>query len=352
MRVSLTTELASGVDALYLSGRAAIAGELLERLEKIRCEAIELDARLPFQFGSLEMTLAPHAFGKYRYSLDHPYGRIGITPSAKLPAIRVQPRAEFLHGVGPDSTADAFRDLLEQVVGPVRLTVSRLDLFADFQGWTLTGDDRKNFVCRARSTAVYEEDEVLNGLTFGKRDSGTISARLYDKTIEMAKSGSGYWPDIWGEAFNPSQPVVRVEFEVERGALREFGVNTPDEVLKVTGSLWTYLTGQWLSLRTPSLDATKSRWPVAPEWEVVRHAKVGNDDYGIDRMYTGKRQGTLANLMPGLVGYLASFGALVNAGSFDELVPELRRYVAEYSADSDVSFDWRVFQKWRELALV
>lgn len=352
MQLSTSTELASGVDALYLSGRAALRGELLERLETIRCEAIELDSRLPFQFGSLEMTLAPHAFGKYRYSLDHPYGRIGITPSAKLPAIRIQPRAEFLHGVGPGGAADAFQDLLEQVVGPVRLTVSRLDLFADFQGWTLTGDDRRNFVCRARSTAVYEEDEVLNGLTFGKRDSGTISARLYDKTIEVAKSGSGYWADIWGAAFDPSRPVVRVEFEIERGALREFGVNTPDEVLKATGSLWAYLTGQWLSLRVASPDSTKSRWPVAAEWEVVRHAKVGNDDYGINRMYAGKRRGTLANLMPGLVGYLASFGALVNAGSFDELVPELRRYVAEYSADSDVSFDWRVFQKWRELALV
>jgi hypothetical protein len=40
-------EVASGVDALYLSGRAALPPSLVERLENARTEAVALDARPP-----------------------------------------------------------------------------------------------------------------------------------------------------------------------------------------------------------------------------------------------------------------------------------------------------------------
>jgi len=349
MRVATLTELASGVDALYLSGRAAPPASLLERLESARTEAVALDARPPFQFGALEMRIAPHSFGKYRYCLDHPYGRIGLTPSSKLPALRIQPRAEFLHGIGAEATVDAFRDLIEAEVGPVRLSVSRLDLFADFQGWALSGDDRGHFLCRARDTATYEADEDLRGLQFGKRSSGTVSARLYDKTEEMTSSGSNYWLDIWGERCDRDRPVLRVEFELGRVALREFGLDTPEDVLAATGSLWTYLTSKWLTYRTPTIDATKSRWPLAPEWESVTRASVADSSHGIERMYAGKRRGQLINLMPGLVGYLASFGALTDSPDFARMIPVLAEFLNRYARDSGKTLDWRIFLKQQAL---
>ena len=348
----MLTELASGVDAIYLSGRAALPQSLLERLESAREEAIALAARPPFQFGALEMFIAPHSFGKYRYCLDHPFGRIGLTPSEKLPAIRVQPRAEFLHGVGAEATVDSFRDLIEPEVGPSKFSVSRVDLFADFQGWNLSGDDRNRFLCRARETATYEADQHLNGLQFAKRSSGTVSARLYDKTVEMQTTGSNYWLDIWGEHFDPEKSVLRVEFEVGRAALREFGLDGPESVLAATGSLWSYLTTKWLTYRSPTNDETKSRWPFAPEWEAVSRASVADGDFGIERMYEGKRRGKLMNLMPGLVGYLASFGALTDSPDFSRLVPVLGEHLHRYAQDSGVSLDWRIFLKQRELALL
>src|SRR5665213_3472502 len=136
-------ELASGVDALYLSGRALLPGELLARLDAVRATAVEFDASVPFDFGGMAFALAPHAFGKHRFCLEHPYGRVGLTSSSKLPALRIQPRAEFLHGVGPRAAVEAFREVLEMECGPVVLLVSRLDLFADFQGWGLHGDQRR-----------------------------------------------------------------------------------------------------------------------------------------------------------------------------------------------------------------
>ena len=352
MRVATPTELASGVDALYLSGRAALPSPLLDRLESAREEAIALDARPPFQFGALEMFIAPHSFGKYRYSLEHPYGRIGITSSMQLPAIRVQPRAEFLHGVGAEVAVDSFRDLLESEVGPVMFSVGRIDLFADFQGWNLSGDERGKFVCRSQETATYESDEHLNGLQFGKRSTGTVSARLYDKTVEMKNSGSDYWRTIWADRYDPEQSVFRVEFEIGRSAIREFGLDDPESVLAASGSLWAYLTTKWLTFRTPTADGTKSRWPIAPEWEAVSRASVVDGDFGIERMYAGKRRGKLNNLMPGLVGYLAAFGALTDCHDFARLVPVLDSHLRQYAEDSGRSLAWRIFLKQRELALI
>ena len=91
------------------------------------------------------MLMAPHAWAKHRYCLTHAFGRIGISPSLNLPAFRIQPRAEFLHGVGVRAAVQGFRDLIEDECGIVKLQVSRIDLFADFQGWDLSGDDPQTF---------------------------------------------------------------------------------------------------------------------------------------------------------------------------------------------------------------
>ena len=70
------------------------------------------------------------------------------------------------------------RASLEAECGPVRFTVSRIDLHADFQGWLLTGDDRHNFVSRATCLTTFEDGSASNGLQFGKQ--GSKDARLHD----------------------------------------------------------------------------------------------------------------------------------------------------------------------------
>lgn len=351
MRVPNLIEVASGVDALYLSGRASLPDDLLARLEASRTLANELGGSPPFQFGALELLMSPFAFGKHRYCLIHPFGRIGITPSLSLPAFRIQPRAEFLHGVGPRAATQGFRDLIEEECGYVKLQVSRVDLFADFQGWDLSGDERGAFVCRASNLGTFEDNGTLTGLQFGKRSSGTIDARVYNKSIEILTSGSDYWHDVWNENYDPSRDVLRVEFEVLRGALREFGLNDPDETLDATGSLWAYLTA-WLSYRVPTGDHTRSRWPVAPQWEEVQHATIGEGSFGLERMYRGKQRGELFKMMPAFVGYLARFGALSDSRSEAEMLEVLEDYLRRYAKETHLSMDHRIWQKRRSLELL
>jgi hypothetical protein len=344
-------ELASGVDALYLSGRANLTGEFLGRLEVARGEADRSKSAVPFQFNGVEYQLKPHSWQRYRYCLDHPWGRVGFTVSKFLPVIRVQPHTEFLQGFGPRAVVAWYRDHFEGELGAVLLTVNRLDLFADFQGWSLNGDMRREFVSRSRSLITFEENEVFTGFNFGKRKTGTVNARLYDKTIRIEENGEHYWKMIWGEKFDPSKSVLRIEFEMAGAALREFGLTSPEDVLDAAGSLWTYLTNDWLTHRVPGLDETKSRWAISSQWECVQRATIGEGSHGLNRMYLGKRRGGVASIMSGLEGYLASFGAYAEASSLDDMLPHLRDALRQRERDTGVSFGERVEDKHRKFGL-
>jgi len=351
MQVDSIVELSSGVDALYLSGRAALTIDFLDRLDALRMLADQHEGPVEVTLGWLTMQLQPRKWGLYRYCLDHPLARIGFSPKTKIPAIRVQPRAEFLHGYGVENVVEWTRDLLESECGPVLLEVSRIDLYADFQGWDVTGDQRHEFLCRADARNLFETAEEFNGLKIGKRESGTISARLYDKTIESAKSGTAYWKELWGEEFDSSASVLRVEFELHREVLRQFGVSTPNEVLAVTGSMWHYLTHDWLTHRVPTNDDTKARWPISPAWQAVQRARIAGDSIGIDRTYGAKQSGLLSNLMPSLVGQLANFGALTGSDSMIDLIPNLERHLNLYARTSGRSMSSRITEKKEKFAL-
>ena len=179
-------ELASGVDSLYLSGWTELPEGLLARLDVAKGRAQAAENAVSFRFGGVEFGLAPYGLQKYQYRLSNEYGVLGITPSSKLPPIRFQPRAEFLQGLGVESAVDAIGYLLESEVGEHRLSVARVDLFSDWQGWSPTFADEDRFVRRARHLVADKEGDDWTGFTFGRRSSKRIGGRIYDKTAEIA----------------------------------------------------------------------------------------------------------------------------------------------------------------------
>ncbi len=345
-------EMASGVDALYLSGWTILPGELLGRLEVARCEADRLKTSVPFSLDGVEYQLKPHSWQRYRYCLDHAWGRVGFTISSHLPAIRVQPHTAFLQGYGPRAAVNWYRDHLESECGVVLLSVNRLDLFADFQGWDVNGDTRHEFLCRSKSRTTFEENGLFTGFNFGKRKTGTVNSRLYDKTLRVEENGEHYWKMIWSERFDPAKRVLRVEFELASAVLREFGLSDPDEVLDASGALWMYLTGDWLTHRIPGTDQTKTRWALSAQWRDVQCATIGENSYGLNRMYLGKRRGGVAGIISALEGYLSSFGAYAEAPTLDDMLPHLRDALEQRERDTGVSLRERVDEKHRRFGLL
>lgn len=349
---SQLTELASGVDSFYVSGSCALPAALIEDLSVRRNEAREIGGSVPIAFGTEVFQVGARGLLRYAFRLDHPHGVVGITTSSSLPALRVQPRAGFIHGVGVEAAIAWFSETLEMVVGgPVAWAASRVDLFHDSHGWTLDAEHRHRFVCRAKQLVTYEGEVGLTGFRFGAGSAADVSARIYDKTEESRAKGSDWWPNKWGDAYRPGERVLRVEFQVGRGLIRQVGLHTPEQVLAELPRLWAYLSEEWLSFREESHDETRSRWPIAPEWRSVQTASLRGDAIGLDRVYAGQRAGSLRQLLPSLRGYMASAGALVGASSLEQTLSRVGRALAADEERSGIAFASRLAEKSLELRI-
>ena len=343
-------ELASGIDALYLSGQATFSESLRGQLEAARTAAVEAGQPQPFTFGNCsEFEIGNYGLRQYPYRLSHAHGLIGLKPDSLVPPIWIQPRAEFLHGVGPLEAARWFQDVLEYRMGRVTLSVNRLDIHGDFQGWEFSAEDRELFVCRAKSRTTYEEEGRWTGFSFGRRKSQTVNARIYDKTEELKQTHAGYLEDIWGSRYVRTERVVRVEFEVSRGGLSAFGLSHPEDVVAAAGALWMHLTSNWLSYRIKTDDQTKSRWPVSAEWQQVQRARIANGAHGIERMVAARHRATLQGLAPSLVGYLASYAALVGTEDVEDTCETIPSLLRRYAGWSGREFADRIAEKAKGL---
>ena len=138
----------------------------------------------------------------------------------------------------------------------------------------------------------------------------------------------------------------RVEFEAGRTILRELEIDTPGDLFARLGGLWGYAT-DWLSFRCPTGDGTRSRWPVAPEWETVRWARLRGDAVGLERTAGGRRAASEKRIVSGLCGYLSSFGALRNAYTISEALAEADPALRDWEQQTGIPFTARVEKKLR-----
>ncbi len=344
-------ELASGVDALYCSGRGLLPDDVIRRLELGRDEAEVTGESVPVEFGGVLFELMPYSLGRYRYRLDHPNGVLGVSPSATLPTIKIQPRAAYIHAVGALNCIRWFRSCLDSEILKLELIASRIDLHVDVQGWSLDGDDRTRFLTRATNRVTYEDSEAFSGFLFGKRKSKTYMARIYDKSLEMRQSRSDYLEDMWGEAYDPDRQVLRVEFEIGRQGLAEFGLRDPEDVIEASGVLWQYCTEQWLTFRSPTEDQTRSRWPLSPEWLRIQRSAVADSGIGLPLVRAGIRRGEGKRIVAQLTGYMVSYAAYFDLDDLEETFAALEPVVRSQCTSRDLSFEKRVKKRRRTIGL-
>ncbi|HEU0153886.1 MAG TPA: hypothetical protein VFQ84_11155 [Arenimonas sp.] len=183
----------------------------------------------------------------------------------------VQVRSEYLTAVGTEEALAVLDGLIPEfgeVSGPG--TLSRIDLFVDFTTdldfTSLPGD---HWVKRCRKRDIHEDRDYVTGMAFGAGNE--VSARLYDKTRELLKSGKDYLKPLWAaQGWEEGQTVWRMEFQVRREGLPDELKGPALDAVPLLGLLWRYLTTEWLRLAIPSdSDDTRTRWPVHPLWEAL-----------------------------------------------------------------------------------
>jgi hypothetical protein len=339
-------ELSSGIDALYLSARGTVPEVLLDELDAHKNTARDTETPVDATLGGYPVRVLGSGWGKYRYCAVHELARIGVTRSERLPAVRIQPTALALHSIGPAQTVLFARNVLDAAgIADAVLSVSRLDLHSDWQQLWIDAHERTSFVTYSDRRALYEVADQLTGLNFGKRGAA-IYARIYDKTREAADHGHDYWAELWGPAYDPEVPVMRIEFEFTRNGLREFGIDTPEQAFDMTGALWAYATQQWLTLRVPTAaDDTRSRWPLDPRWIAVQRSQLTGTSIPAERIRAGQHAGTLRKMIAAITGYLT--GAAVPLGTFDidDTLDAIIPHLVAHANQSGISFADRIATK-------
>ena len=332
------TLLASGVDTLHLSARGEVRNEVWEAVEaaKQRAQTAEEPVAFDFPVTAQAFLVKPHGLRGYSYWLASPDFELMLGRSQRFPAALAQLHSAYLHSMGPEWAVDLVAQLLrlEVFAGPPDLVVSRVDVYADTQGWELELADLDRFVCRARVRRGFvERDHVfksgrrLTGFMFGR---GAMAARLYDKTAEIGRRGVSWLPDLWGQERAEDRPVWRLEFQVRRDALAEFQLRTAGEVLASVQDLWRYGTVDWLTLRVPTADRRERRWPLDPLWREVQAVIIAPSVSGVVRRRL--LQATEERIVQGLQGHVTSWAALRGRrhlhGTLEAVRPILERYLA------------------------
>jgi hypothetical protein len=127
-------------------------------------------------------------------------------------------------------------------------------------------------VKRCRKRDIHEEANKVTGISFGPGND--LSARLYDKTLEITKSGKEYLKALWAEnGYVEGDTVLRLEFQSRRDVFPPAMKGVAIQTLPHLGVWWRYLGTEWLRLAIPSdSDETVTRWPTHPAWQALVQA--------------------------------------------------------------------------------
>lgn len=117
------------------------------------------------------------------------------------------------------------------------------------------------FVSLSSKDSQHRENGTMQTFTLGK---GDIVLRVYDKVAEVNQKSAKVWFfDLWGQ----SEKVWRIEWQVRKPVLRSFGIRTMTDLYTHQGTLLRYLAEEHDTLRCPTSDSNRSRWPLHPLWE-------------------------------------------------------------------------------------
>ena len=345
--------LTHGVDSLYLSFKGQLDRALLETMERLKLEAQEESRPTPIAFeGGPPMVVLPHGWTFYRYALRSTPFDLFLAAGDHVPPVYVRISSFYLHSVGVEDAATAVEELVRGHVmarcQPAR--PSRVDIYADFQGWHPDPDDLRRFVTRGvRNHLYYEPTEEahaglsLTGFRFGKDQ---VVGRLYDKTRELQVSGKDWLLDAWGPRRDPELPVWRLEFQFRREALAGFHLQTAAELFASLQDLWRYGL-EWLSLREPSFDRQRSHWRLAEEWVDLATIEFRPQLAGVLRRRLRDHQELL--VVRALAGCLTSYAALRGVWDLVSAKELAARAVEAHLEQQGRSFDKVVAQKRLQL---
>lgn len=310
-------DLFQGIDSLYVSYRGTLKKGLKELLDEKKKHAQSENEK---EQALATVNIEDHCFEVsdkgaryYSYILVDNWYQIKITASKKntVPTLYVQIASELLNCLGPDFSIYKLREIVNKLLVMIKEeTISRADIFVDF----VTDRDLEEVGKQSLVTKVRKIDKHWDGGFTGWSIGlgGIISARLYEKTVEMKKSNKEYLKEIWAyKGWEAEQRVWRLEFQLERTFLGQMSVKTYSDLLNKVNDVWKYCTSAWLRLAIDDNTQNRTRWKTDPLWEMIQQVRFLDGSYaGVTREVNKARIPSNKILYQnGIAGYMTSYAA-------------------------------------------
>lgn len=202
--------------------------------------------------------------------------------------------------------------------------VSRVDLCADF--WVPGGLSYEfllsHKVTRNDKGKLFLDKNELQ--TYYVADGKSpIQLRVYNKGLEVKQGGTKLWfLELWRR--ESTDDIWRIEFQLRRPALKQFGINSLDDLKEKQAGVWLYLTSKWFSLRLRDNEKAE-RKTIHPFWSAVQECFTHNAaDSDVKRVYGLARAASPEWHLSHIDGCLSSFAALLGITNRDDALHELQ----------------------------
>ena len=338
--------LRHGIDSLYVSYPGKVdpnfAVELQQAKELAQTSNDELVARAAVELGDHLFTVLPRGRGRFAYVMEDNWFSIQVANAVSIPLAYVQIRSEYLTAVGAEEAIATLNEIVEQLGECAAPSISRIDLYVDFVGdHDLTAQPGFAWVKRCRKRDIHEDRDRITGISFGPGNE--LSARLYDKTAEIIKSGKDYLKPLWeAKGWKEGETVWRMEFQSRREAFPDPLKRIAVDALPHMGAWWRYLATEWLRLAIPSeSDDTRTRWPMHPVWDALAKAwEVPPDAPLMTRVPKGRAPSDeilFKNGLWGLSSFMAREGITDIGEGLGEFLDALGRFHEQIPASGGLS---------------
>lgn len=307
-----------GVDSLYMSFwgrlRDGLYSELVKKKLFAQSEKVQEQIQAVMSIGEHHFVVKDKGTKFYSFILADNWFHIQISESDRkiLPTIYVQIKSELLNCHGFDNTVTEIRNIVTSLMDKIdKESISRVDIFIDFlTDVSFEAIDRSSWVRRAENFHFYCDGDIFTGITIGQ--GGDISARLYDKTVEIIKSRKDFFKTIWQkQGWQEGQQVWRLEFQLKRNFLKQMSVVTIDDLKVIINDIWQHCTHEWLRLSVDDGTKNKSRWETHPLWLKIGQVRFEAGTFAcVVRKVSKSRYPDEQRLFSNGTGYLVSYAAM------------------------------------------
>ena len=312
--------LLAGLDSLYICYYLDLATSDLDfpELETRKLMLAEgLDRNAPVQIGSELFILKPYGAKPYRYVLSNADFEIALGERIS-PSMKVHFSSKALWHQGAASLHQRIIEWAQSIraLAYKPETVSRADWAFDFD------TDKPNIahehiVSRAQKIGQWIQRDHVQSVQIG---TGDTVVRLYDKVAEIKQASDKSWfYELWGQSEN----VWRIEFQVRRERLKHAGINAFADLESFQGDLLRELSHHHTTLRKPTPDSNRSRWPLHPLWKALQAGVADLSAFGLVHAFDDVQaiEYRKVKLLRSMYGYTKGLAALLQLQQADPLKP-------------------------------